>query len=578
MRERLVDKFCRCVKKVKKTFRSEGPSIAICTKSVLQKRRRTLRKVRCRKHILVTQPMKGGEMIAMGADTPVFYDTRFKDSSFPDPSDVESLLLEYPTLANPSNDTWLVKMLKKYRPVVRLVPDEGEELPIHTTIKEWLEPSTGPYLDSYVKMHTNVYVEDGLYLVDIPTTYKSVPAGNLKDKLGLATKNGQDETWYGLLTRHQKADISRLEPQQKVSSMKDILKTLLHIDGRFVHYDLHMGNAAIMDDGTVVIHDFGRSKIRDFLQKHTDYSVSYPKNYNDRIFRADSIHDIADDSEYSMKYGQFFYIARYFVKEKGAIESKGFKSWLDTSSYDPAHPEKNLIKDRNPRVIPEDGRVNLYEVKEDLEYDEVTKIETIVRWSAEHGPYYMEPKYETRYHQIARIFDILSVLKPLHDYMGTQFTEASRVARDLLMAIHSTPPTASAERVREILVTHKLVDTSTIEADNVEADAYWKSVNPARNGKMKDPAPTEPQPTMPEQVAGAVVDEWDSEYGGPKTLEAESALKRRMTDEQLKKEAAEPVPDFKGHPEMADIVAATKKEPVKVAGRRSFKKKLPRLM
>ena len=66
MREPQVDTFCRCVKKVKRTFRgkmrsgTEGRAIAICTKSVLQSKGRTLRKVRCRDHMLETQPMKAG--------------------------------------------------------------------------------------------------------------------------------------------------------------------------------------------------------------------------------------------------------------------------------------------------------------------------------------------------------------------------------------------------------------------------------------------------------------------------------------------------------------------------------------
>lgn len=50
---RLAQKFCRCVKGVSKTLKvkkaqREGVAIAICTKTMLQdKRRRTLRKVKC---------------------------------------------------------------------------------------------------------------------------------------------------------------------------------------------------------------------------------------------------------------------------------------------------------------------------------------------------------------------------------------------------------------------------------------------------------------------------------------------------------------------------------------------------
>lgn len=52
---KLAEKFCRCVKKVGRTLKvkkaqREGVAIAICTKTVLQeKRKRTLRKVKCGK-------------------------------------------------------------------------------------------------------------------------------------------------------------------------------------------------------------------------------------------------------------------------------------------------------------------------------------------------------------------------------------------------------------------------------------------------------------------------------------------------------------------------------------------------
>ena len=52
MRESLSKKFCSCIKKVKHTRKNkaEGPAIAICVKSVLQTKGKTLRKFRCRKH------------------------------------------------------------------------------------------------------------------------------------------------------------------------------------------------------------------------------------------------------------------------------------------------------------------------------------------------------------------------------------------------------------------------------------------------------------------------------------------------------------------------------------------------
>lgn len=63
-----LEKFCRCIKAVSKTVKrrpgqkgsNEGPAIAICVKSVIQKKRgRTLKKFKCRaKAFLLTQKAK----------------------------------------------------------------------------------------------------------------------------------------------------------------------------------------------------------------------------------------------------------------------------------------------------------------------------------------------------------------------------------------------------------------------------------------------------------------------------------------------------------------------------------------
>ena len=59
-----ADKFCNCIKAVRKTVRlrpgsksKEGAAIGICVKSILQRKGRTLKKFKCRgsKPSLVTQ-------------------------------------------------------------------------------------------------------------------------------------------------------------------------------------------------------------------------------------------------------------------------------------------------------------------------------------------------------------------------------------------------------------------------------------------------------------------------------------------------------------------------------------------
>jgi hypothetical protein len=60
----LTNSFCRCIKKVSKKIKSrsgsskESAGIAICTKSVLQTKGKTLGKFTCRKRKLFTQKKK----------------------------------------------------------------------------------------------------------------------------------------------------------------------------------------------------------------------------------------------------------------------------------------------------------------------------------------------------------------------------------------------------------------------------------------------------------------------------------------------------------------------------------------
>jgi hypothetical protein len=58
-----AEHFCSCIKKVKRTLKQkknkEGISIAICVKSILQTKGRTLKKFHCKKHpMLKTQKIK----------------------------------------------------------------------------------------------------------------------------------------------------------------------------------------------------------------------------------------------------------------------------------------------------------------------------------------------------------------------------------------------------------------------------------------------------------------------------------------------------------------------------------------
>ncbi len=71
--------FCRCIKKVRKTIKlrpgvkktsaaKEAAAIAVCVKSVLQTKGKTLKAFRCEKKMKLTtqKPLKGGSMATAG--------------------------------------------------------------------------------------------------------------------------------------------------------------------------------------------------------------------------------------------------------------------------------------------------------------------------------------------------------------------------------------------------------------------------------------------------------------------------------------------------------------------------------
>lgn len=63
VKKSLLQKFCGCIKKVRNTIKikkgtKEKAAIAVCTKSVLQTKGKTLKKFSCRNEKLITQKMR----------------------------------------------------------------------------------------------------------------------------------------------------------------------------------------------------------------------------------------------------------------------------------------------------------------------------------------------------------------------------------------------------------------------------------------------------------------------------------------------------------------------------------------
>ena len=549
MREPQVDTFCRCVKKVKKTLKArpgstsergkedrsaaEGRAIAVCTKSVLQTKGRTIRKVRCRDKVLETQPMKpqeggddqtGGKLFAMGADTPVF------NKITTDPAQWNGFPVMWTDVG--TTDTkkkekqmQLDALITEYGAVVRMVSAGDGEIPIHRMLKEMIKAKEAPFNSPFVVMHINLWAYNGIYRVSADETQKLVstlqPAEQDKiSKLSRIMGRFGAYKWYGLVTRTQKADVAQLIGRPRIDALCGLLRVLLHIDGRIVHYDLHARNMAIMQDGTPVIHDVGRMKIRDVAASFAPWEVGRPGTWNKRILR-NVLMPIFEWPNYNMDYGQYFYIARFFKNlreglyngprptddppriqfiaekfpaptEAGKWErydispvneenKKAFEAWLDQSSG----PTGDALPKRTVHI-------NWVKVQTGLRVYDASG--TVVDPTAAPGTFfYLDPPTETRYHQIARVFDILSVLKALAWDMKDKniaFHYARKTAVKIINLLADSPPKATRETVNKTIRdyikltgTRDNYDGNTPEFENAWAEKYMGVVNDARSGK-----------------------------------------------------------------------------------------------
>ncbi len=426
-----TERFCSCVKKVKKTLKArpgstkESGAIAICTKSVLQTKGRTIRKVRCRDKVLETQPMKGGVYLANGVHTYVFAPKNPTDKQFL-PLATCREEKEFRIRYHPLHKIW------EKNPIARVVIDGDGEVPVHRAVKDiarqnpCIRMGTNTFIDTYfiderllsksgkdtwkpMSAHPSsavsrkaaeqagadaltTYVnarepEEGEYKESEPTikdlaraellshvTYdhfegkpaedaafvdwiaeeKGTHAGDvdvLRDlvkKLEVNAKERREEAddaaakaaaaaeavrglspadkaaraaaeqareaasaasaaeaqaqakqqgleaakkalaeaehpstalkkrFRCIVSRKQGDDIGK-STKPPIQGLLDIITTLLHIDGRFVHGDLHASNVAYMPDGTPVIHDFGETTFRDYLDKDAG-PVTNPKS------------------------------------------------------------------------------------------------------------------------------------------------------------------------------------------------------------------------------------------------------------------------------------------------------------
>ena len=238
-----TDRFCKCIKSVRKTVKArkgstaEGAAIAICTKSVLQRKRRTLRKVRCRDHVLLTQPMKGGVLLGAGTGAMVF-GLKSNENFLPPPvgsippipaglgpGDIVAHVTK--TEDDVSEKNTLVQRLGAENPYVKMVT---------TPSIATYDVKTNTFLSTFVKTQENLI-------------FGSADAMKLYEIWSSGT---QPPLTCSLMLRYNKFS------EGDILSLVDLMIGLVHINGRFVHADLNDDNMGIMRDGCPVITDYDR--------------------------------------------------------------------------------------------------------------------------------------------------------------------------------------------------------------------------------------------------------------------------------------------------------------------------------
>jgi len=506
--------------------------------------------------------MKGGNLFAMGVDTPVFNKNDppvggwngFPVMLVPTKEELEKLApadIEKEKKKTLGKTDWFSKTIETYDPVVRMVSSGDGEISIHRTLKDMVDKNIPPFDDPFVKMHMNLWV--GLYRVNYAETEKKVAAAapTMLTRLQRVNDRFGNFKWYGLVTRTQKMDIGGMLLVDQISPLCDILRTLLHINGRVVHFDLHSKNMAVMRDGTAVIHDVGRMKLRDFGTNEAPWDLVRPITSNKRVLRNVLANMFTWPNEF-MDYSQYFYIARAFMdlRKDGAVggfhqepyPKREAPHWIQ-EPVDPNPPanqklfEANLkrfeewLDEFNENVGTNAGRKPTSWVQSfaagagvvswlNKMYDESGKIISVSamatmdpRVEGQWGVYFDHP-FETRYYQIARIFDILSVLAVLSHTAGTgriAYHYARKAAVDLIKLLHATPPAATKENVGKV-VREFLSHSGTIRemkndagSETEAAKIYWLNANDPRSGKKPSapaPAPA-PAPVQPEAAAEA---------------------------------------------------------------------------
>ena len=377
---------------------------------------------------------EGGDYLASGADTSV-WDTKHAETDDKTPwwlglpigYDKGDLSIP-PWFTDPES--------QKYNPVVRMVFITDNEMDVHRAIKKWAKDATM----QFAAMHLNLFARNFVYKTDIDVVIEGEKKAALLAKakaedadpmIQLALEHNyniiktlkrpttsKDRGYYGLGTRKQGKDISALTTNTTdinlaLGGLIDIMRALLHIDGVWIHYDLHCGNMALMPSGIGVMHDFSRAKLRDADASFAEKGITAPGS--PVLFRTELKKFLTYKSWHTLS--QYVFVVQLFEdafrgQNWNDPRFTGLDAWLDAPST-----------------------------------------ETIFK----------RPEFESRYIHLARVWDLLSILyafaysgedleKQGEKAMGNAIINAVRVtAYRLRRFVLSTPPIATVNNVATVI-------------------------------------------------------------------------------------------------------------------------------
>jgi hypothetical protein len=550
-----------------------------------QRKRRTRRKT--------TRKQKGGDFLAGGADTLV-WDQKPTDADKAAGRPWMGLPIEvtYYGISIPVGFNEIGKYGEGDKgAVVRMVLLRDGEMEMHRALKLWSGWTGGKKKETgdnrFVKMHLNTFIGgNGVYytkpsaVLGPERALAAIPGGNspraaaareaslalphvaealnhdyfdgqsadAKSKVMAANASAPGQFWYGLITRRQTSDIKDLLGDEAILNLVELTQPLLRTDGLWIHYDLHTGNMGIMPDGTPVMHDYGRMKFRDYDLKEINAArATFPYKDNRNVLR-NVLPLVVDNPAYFKTFHQFYYVTDLVVdmidglnescsasaaasddlkiKNRRKLDRKGADGIAIATAFaqegllyaeTPVHVASAVVSTEKPMTVAE------FEAGLSAAADKDVYLKTL----------YKDPVYETRYHHLARVWDLLAVLRavsvraqraiqeaynqevkaaaagaPAPDPniapLGTpraKYEEvralASGAARILERSVRADHPTATRDKVKNIVnefcsgiakqLGGSFKSMTGDEQDKLAAE-YWEFVDAARTGQ-KAPAP-----------------------------------------------------------------------------------------